>query len=363
MADSTEHRGLERLADAAANRTREGLRLLEDIARFVLDDAALCADLKQARHGVTQAMSALARHAPSFGPAGLTAWRDTPGDVGTAVKTREEIARHSTLDAAGAGAGRAAEGLRSLCEVAKIVGGAEAASALEALRYRVYDLHTRLAKALGAGERRQWRLCVLITQSECRRAWEDVAQSAAAGGADCLQLREKSLDGRELLARARRLVDIAHRRGAAAIINDRPDIALLSGADGVHVGQEDLPIDEVRRLCGSRLIVGVSTSNFEQAGAAASAGADYCGVGPMFATTTKTKPVLAGVAYLREYLADERTRRTPHLAIGGVNASNASELAAAGARGVAVCAAVCKAPDPGLAAAEIIEALARVEAR
>jgi thiamine-phosphate pyrophosphorylase len=228
---------------------------------------------------------------------------------------------------------------------------------LEGLRYRAYAAEQRLGLALGGGRAPQWRLCVLITEVLCRgKPWDSIARAAIAGGADCLQLREKDLPSRQLLTRALALVRLAREAGAsstppvapvrpAVIINDRPDIALLAGADGVHLGQEDLAVEDARRLAGSRLLIGISTANMDQARAAARAGADYCGIGPMFATTTKEKPVLSGPAYLREYLADPLTARVPHLAIGGITPQNIGELAAAGCRGVAVSAAVCGARE------------------
>ena len=141
---------------------------------------------------------------------------------------------------------------------------------------------------------------------------------------------------------------------AAVIVNDRPDIALLAGADGVHLGQSDLNPKAVRKLAGDALIIGLSTANIEQAKRARDDGTDYCGVGPIFNTTTKHKPELAGPAYLREYLAWDGL---PHLAIGGVAPGNVDELAEAGCRGVAVSAAVCSARDPGAAVRPLIEAL------
>jgi thiamine-phosphate pyrophosphorylase len=168
-----------------------------------------------------------------------------------------------------------------------------------------------------------------------------------------VQLREKALEGGELLARARRLVEIVREvRGEeraglpAVVVNDRPDVALLAGADGVHLGQTDLPIAEVRRLAGFRLLVGVSTANLEQARAAVRGGADYCGVGPMFATRTKDKPVLSGPEYLRGYVGDPATSLRPHLAIGGITPENVGRLYEVGCRGIAVSAVVCGAEDP-----------------
>ncbi|HMO25925.1 MAG TPA: thiamine phosphate synthase, partial [Tepidisphaeraceae bacterium] len=140
-----------------------------------------------------------------------------------------------------------------------------------------------------AGRMAQVRLCVLITESLCKRSWQETARLAIDGGADCLQLREKDLPAGELLARARELVALCREREVVSIINDRPDIALLAGADGVHVGQDDLPTLETRRLVGESMIVGTSTHSLAQAQQARRDGADYVGIGPVFRSPTKPR--------------------------------------------------------------------------
>ncbi len=353
-----------RILDANLNRAREALRVMEDLARFVLSSGSLSGDLKAARHDLRRIAETAGLSAVE-----LAAWRDTPGDVGTGVTTDAETQRVGLLDVAIAAGKRAGEALRVIEEVAKTL-AVNAASArseptdpaalAKALRYRVYELERRLLLTMGTtdGRVRQWRLCVLITESQCAgRPWTDVAARALRGGAECLQLREKDLSDAELLRRARTLVDVCRVHGGVCIVNDRPDIALLSGADGVHLGQEDLGVADVRRLAGRGLIVGVSTANMTQALQAAADGADYCGCGPMFPSTTKAKPALSGPEYLRAYLADDRTARIPHLAISGISAANVATLAEAGCRGVAVSSSVCGAADPEAAAREIVSRL------
>lgn len=346
--------GALRIVDANANRAREALRTMEDLARFLLNDPHLSEDLKRARHDLREVLDASGMSAAT-----VLAHRDTPGDVGTAITSATEQSRTTSREVAIAAGKRAGEALRVLEETLKWAAtDRNADGRAKALRYRVYELERRLVLAFGAGRGGQWRLCVLITASLCRHhEWLDVARLAIDGGADCLQLREKELDGTELLHRARRLVALCRDHGVAAVINDRPDIAILAAAHGVHLGQTDLPVTEARKICGEDLLIGVSTSNLDQARQAAQDGADVCGVGPMFATTTKHKPVLSGPAYLRSYLEHPQTARIPHLAIGGITAANAAELVSVGARGVAVSGAVCGAPDPAAACREILGAL------
>lgn len=355
-----------RIIDANANRAREGLRVLEDIARFALDDAKLSAELKSLRHDLRAALDSL-----PIDKAALLSSRDTEGDVGTAISTPAEYARTGLRDVALAAASRLTEALRSIEEAAKVFAPPSkrtssnpsmvpdrGAAKFESLRYRAYSVEKSLILRLRNTTCPQWRLCVLITSSLCKHhGWLEVARRAIEGGADCIQLREKNLDGGPLLDAARQLVDLARPRGVRVIVNDRPDIAILSGADGVHLGQTDLRVADVRSLAGFRLLVGISTGTIEQARAAADTGADYCGVGPMFATTTKDKPVLSGPAYLREYLCDPRTQSIPHLAIGGIAPANIHELAAVGCRGVAVSSVVCGAEDPAEVCRQLVRAL------
>lgn len=350
---------LHRIIDASANRAREALRVMEDIARFALNHPALISQLKSLRHDLQSALSQ-----PLLDRALLLASRSVESDEGLSLKTPTELARAGLPAVAAAAAARLTESLRSIEESAKALGADPLP--IERLRYAAYTAEQALLLALGPRRCPQWSLCILITESLCtHHPWHDVARQALAAGADCLQLREKSLPDRELLARARTLVDLAqssvpsppHSPLPSIIINDRPDIALLAGADGVHLGQTDLPIDEVRKLAGFRLLIGLSTTNLDQAHAAANAGADYCGLGPMFPTTTKHKPTLAGPAYARAYLADPIASQLPHLAIGGITPDNLTDLIPAGVRGIAVSSAVCSAPDPAEACRRLIAVL------
>lgn len=347
---------LVRIIDANANRAREALRVLEDTARFALDHEELCAELKGIRHDLRRALELIGLDRET-----LLASRDTPGDIGTGVATAAEMRRTGVRDVATAAASRLTESLRAIEECAKSLGfvtADEGVRLVESLRYRAYDAERRLTLALGTGRARQWRLCVLIGEETCtHHAWEDVARAAADNGADCLQLREKRLPDVELLRRARRLVEIAHGRGISAVVNDRVDIARLAGADGVHVGQDDLPPGETRRVAGPDLLIGVSTMSVDQAVQAVHAGADYCGVGPMFPSTTKAKPTIVGPPAIAAYRAHPLLDGHPHLAIGGITPENIGELVRVGVRGVAVASTVCGAREPAAVCRRLREAL------
>lgn len=348
-----------RIIDANANRAREALRVLEDAARFLLGSRALSETLKTIRHELAGALEQM----PGGEGVGL-AHRDTPNDVGTGISTTSEMQRSGPRAVVLAAGKRLTEALRSIEEFGKalptLTGGVspgEFAARIESIRYRAYAVERRLLLAMGTGRAGQWRLCVLITEALCAgRSWLDVAIAAAQNGADCLQLREPELNDRELMSRAARLVDTVKPLGAAVVINDRPDIAVMAGADGVHLGQTDLPVHQARKITGFELFIGVSTSTIREAEHAVRDGADYCGVGPMFRSSTKDKPVIVGPMYLMEYLRHEPAL-PPHLAIGGITPENVVEIVAAGARGVAVSSAVCSAADPAAASASIREVI------
>jgi len=175
-----------------------------------------------------------------------------------------------------------------------------------------------------------------------------VADSALAAGVDMIQLRDKAPDLRRLLTQARRIRALCAARGALFIVNDRVDLALAAGADGAHVGQEDLPAESARRLLGPDRILGVSTHDLAQAVAAVAAGADYIGFGPMFGTRTKdTGYTPRGTAMLREV---HRAVAVPILAIGGITLATVADVIAAGATAPAVISAIAGAPDMAAAA-------------
>jgi thiamine-phosphate pyrophosphorylase len=331
-----------RILDANFNRAREALRVVEDYARFVLDDDTLCGGLKQLRHDLATATSRWTDTA--------LLQRDTPGDVGTATKTQTELRREDTAAVVVAAGKRLGEALRTIEEYLKTVSPQDAAE-VESIRYRFYNLELRVARTLRpAGRFAAVRLYVLVTESICRRPWLEVATAAIEGGADCLQLREKDLESGELLRRAKILTDLCHEHGVLCIINDRPDIALLANADGVHVGQTDLPCTEVRKLLGPDKLIGVSTHNLDQAKQAHLDGADYIGVGPVFRSSTKTRDFLPGLDYARQAA---QQIPLPAVAIAGITDQNADEVLATGVQAIAVTAAVAACGDPRGATARL----------
>jgi len=179
---------------------------------------------------------------------------------------------------------------------------------------------------------------------------EDCVERAVVGGCTVVQLREKDAPSGEFYRTALRVREIATRLGVPLIINDRADIALAAGADGLHIGQDDLPYEAAREIMGENAIVGASVSSLEQALDAAMRGADYLGVGAFFATDTKTDATLMTMDELR--LIREQVS-IPLVAIGGVNKTTIPQFAGSGLDGIAVVSAVVSQPDETAAAREL----------
>ncbi len=190
------------------------------------------------------------------------------------------------------------------------------------------------------------------------RGWLAVVEAALAAGATAVQLRDKAATSAELLEMARDLRPLTHRHNALFLVNDRFDVALAAGAHGVHLGDNDLPVAEVRRVVPRDFVIGRSADTESAARAAEQDGADYLGVGSVFGTRTK-KEVVGEVIGTDQLARVAKAVSIPIVGIGGVRAANAGEVAAAGAAGIAVVSAVMAAPDPGAATRALLESWKR----
>ncbi len=191
---------------------------------------------------------------------------------------------------------------------------------------------------------RDFRLYVITGEKfHPGRNYVEVMEEAIRGGADCIQLREKNKTKKELLEMARRLRELTDRYAVPFIVNDHVDIALAVNADGVHLGQDDLPLEEARRILGPDKMIGISTHKLEEALAAERNGADYIGVGPVFPTDTKEDVVdPVGIQYVDEVV---RNISIPFVAIGGIKLHNVDEVLQAGAQRICIVSAVVGADD------------------
>lgn len=185
------------------------------------------------------------------------------------------------------------------------------------------------------------------------RSLQEIIKSAVEGGVTIVQLREKKCTSREFLKLAQEIKDFCTPLGIPLIINDRVDIALAVKADGLHIGQSDMPYEIVRELMGPDAIIGLSVESVQDAIDAEKLDVDYLGLSPIYSTPTKTdihhELGLEGIRKIR------KISRHPLVAIGGINKENTAEIIAAGSDGIAVVSAICSAEDPKLASQELLE--------
>ncbi len=334
-----------RILDAAANRAREGLRVVEDFLRFVCDDRFLTETAKNLRHDLVAQIK-------SIPAADLLASRETQADVGAGLTTAAETVRADLADVLAANFGRLEESLRSLEEYGKLLDTAMAAQ-FKQIRYRIYTLERAVEITRQSCERlANAKLYVLIDGRESLDDFRRFASSLITAGVHVLQLRDKKLDDRQLLDRARVLRELTCSSPTLFIMNDRPDLALLSQADGAHLGQEELTVKDARAILGPQALIGVSAHSIEQARQAVLDGANYIGVGPTFPSTTKDFAAFPGLeSALRQVAAEIRL---PAFAIGGITPENLPEILATGIGRVAVSGVITNAENPAGAAKEML---------
>lgn len=332
------NRAIYRIVDANYNRAREGLRIAEEFCRFALNNEQLAAECKEFRHRLSSAVSKLDMQK-------LISSRDTENDVGCGMQVAGQMKRESLEDCVTAGLARTTEALRAISESVSVT-SSELAGEFERLRYDCYTLEKNISIiGFPAVKFKKTRLYCIITVQKGTDALK-IAQSCASGGADCLQLRTKEMFDSELLPLAQKFVQICKQNKVISIINDRADIAIAADADGVHLGQNDLPADEIRKIQLKPLIIGNSTHSMIELESAVAQKPHYVGVGSVFCTSTKKQVEVCGLDYISkagEYL---KSKNVEAVAIGGINLDNIDDVLRAGAKRIAVSSCVCDSNDP-----------------
>ena len=325
---------IQRVLDANINRAAEGMRVLEDIARFVLDDEILCSSIKRCRHDLRSATSKC--HGS----------RDTAGDVGTRVSLETEQSRSSIHDIAVASGNRTAEALRVIEEFLKLQ---IFNNDIESIRYKMYDLSANIIRLLGSPSTRskQWKLCFVFTVEPCKQPWRELLQDISEAGCDCIQIREKSMRTKELIDHTKEVMSIVPN--TTVIVNDRVDVSAAARAHGVHLGKLDMPIEEAREILGKSYIIGSTVRSVEEAHKSVDSGADYLGVGSMFASQTKPATRVVGPTILKQI------QNNNYLAIGGITPKNVQELYEVGCKGIAVSSAITQSTTPRKVVEELLQ--------
>jgi thiamine-phosphate pyrophosphorylase len=326
-----------RIIDANLNRCREALRAVEDVFRFCLSDKPLSAQIKEMRHG-------LAAAAREFGPALLLTARDSATDVGRELVAKNQKREYAgTADMAAANVKRAEEALRVLAETARLAAPALAAR-FEKMRFEVYEIERKHLPRLWRMNRLETALLYpLVTSAISPMPLPTMVNLLVDGGVDAIQLREKTMPDGEFARLAEKIRDICRKGGALFIVNDRVGIAAAVGADGVHLGQDDMPPAYARRVLGENGIIGVSTNSLAAAKGAVAGGADYVAIGPAFASQVAPEKRAIGPEVAARVTG---TLHVPVFAIGGITASRLGLLTGAGCGRVAVCTALLWAKDP-----------------
>ena len=344
-----------RIIDANFNRVGEGLRLLEEIARLLLDDTELTQQLKTMRHELIRGDSSFQQQ--------LLQYRNSEGDVGIDIEVPGEEKEKELPMVLVANSRRVQESLRTLEELAKVPGTTPKLDSekFKQARFHLYTIEQKLlSKLLRQDKLKQISgLYVIIdTQLLKGRHHLEVASQVISGGAKTIQLRDKIQSKKEVLPIAEQLKNLCTEHNVLFIINDYLDVALGTDADGLHLGQDDLPVKVARKLLPLGKIIGCSTTTVELAVTAQSEGADYIAVGAIYPTLSKTTTTTPAKVVGLETLRQVRQAVTlPLVAIGGITKDNASEVIAAGADAVAVISAVLGAKSPEEAARQIADIL------
>ena len=332
-----------RLIDANLDRAREGLRVVEDWCRFGLQRDDLVIRLKDWR----QRLGHL--HRDSYKQA-----RSTATDTAAGLEHPAQHDRHSPEQVVAANCGRVQEALRVLEEYARNDDRALASEAA-LIRYGLYDLEVSCLNA-SAGTRRRDRLeaCQLCLITSPVDDLFNRVGSALSSGVGMVQYRCKDADDRIRFREAKSLRTLCHDNGALLIINDRIDLAMAVDADGVHLGQDDLPVDVARSLIGDDKLIGLSTHNLDQVRNASGKSCDYIGLGPVHRTDVKPSRDAVGPVLVAEALS---LTQLPVFAIGGIDCDNIGLLTEIGCRRIAVINAIMGAEDAGLASRRLLNAL------
>ncbi|MHC4911612.1 MAG: thiamine phosphate synthase [Planctomycetota bacterium] len=331
-------RDVYRIVDANFNRAREAARVMEEFCRFALNCEVLSARTKQLRHELSAVIGRL-------DASRLIASRDTLGDVGVGQTVDNQLKRGSLRDCFTAGCKRLTESLRSLAETTQTI-DPSAAQMLEKLRFDAYALEKDIVVFSDTSEKFKRVSLYIIISSSLPADVLSLTGRCAASGADCIQLRAKDIDDDELFALAVEFVKVCKDADVLSIVNDRVDIAAAAGADGVHLGRNDLPVAQARKLELTPLIIGKSTHSLQQLHAACKELPSYVSLGPVFSTGTKPYVEPVGVDYVSRATNALADSGIGQVAIGGISLDNVQKVLGAGAKAIAVCSAVTESGDP-----------------
>ena len=336
--------GIWRTLDASANRSAEAVRVLEDILRFCLNDAFLSQEAKAIRHELAVIFSR-----EDFQP--RTRLRDVLRDVGVSTTVAKTPPRTEMKHVFAANAARASQSIRSLEECSRLVVPAVTA-AFEQLRYRIYTLEkAAMTTIISENRLADVSLCVLLDVDRPKTEFKTLVGQLLTAGVNMIQLRDKKANTSLLCERTKTITQQARQyaestagKKCIVLVNDRADVAVAANADGVHLGETDLPVNLARKVCGHEFIIGRTAHSIDEAKQAVLDGADYLGVGPCYPSNTKQFKEFATDTFLRDVSEEIRL---PVFAIGGITSDNLDRLVRLGVKRVAIASSITDAADPG----------------
>ncbi|MBI3591430.1 MAG: thiamine phosphate synthase [Candidatus Melainabacteria bacterium] len=323
---------LYRIIDANINRASEALRVLEDWVRLGKDNQIISEKLKKIRHEINNSFA---------GMHNLILSRESVHDVGRNIENNSK--RNSIKDILHANCKRLEEALRVLAEYGQLLN--IDTKRLEENRYEIYTIEKEVLKNEKILRLQNASLYLVTNRAgfDSDKEFLKAIEESIKGGIDIIQLREKEEKESKILELAKEIKKLTNNTHVLFIINDRVDIALAADADGVHLGQNDMPVSEARKITPEGFIIGLSTHSIEQGQNALHSGADYLGVGPVFPTPTKPDYAPTGLEYVS--WASQNIKDT-WFAIGGIDERNIDKVINAGAKKIAVVRAIMNASDP-----------------
>ncbi len=307
-----------RIIDANINRVSEGIRVIEDIIRFFYNNEELFKKLKSIRHEIRKNVS-------NFN---LETFRDTNKDVGKKTFLKDEVNRDNLENIFKANLKRVEEGLRVLEEIFKIE-NKNLSEFFKLKRFEIYDIEKKIFSKKNKFLKLLEKIPILYGIVDTRFSKYNhikITKELILAGVKIIQLREKLLNDKKILKIAKEMKKICNDNEAIFIVNDRLDIAILSEADGIHLGQDDIGVNDARKIFGFEKIYGLSTHNIDQVENAIKIMPDYIGFGPIFPTKSKENPdPVVGVDMLKN-LKQKFKNIPPIVAIGGINITNIKDV-------------------------------------
>jgi len=324
----------QQILDVNANRLREGIRVIEDISRFILEDEEVTLELKSWRHKIRSLNEYIRIES-----------RRSEEDIGRKISTESELSRKGLRELFTASFKRIQEALRVLEETLKLY-DTSLSKDFKEIRFSSYDLEKDLLIKLSPYFRKpppdDFIYLILSIDHIGERSALDIAKPALDGGVRGVQLRAKNINDKEVIGIALNLSEICTAFDAMFIINDRPDIAVIVDAGGVHLGQDDMKPEDARKIIGPDKIIGLSCHNLEQVRNVDWSYVDYAGFGPIFPTLTKENPdPVVGTELLREVIGYGK----PIVAIGGISQENLNQVVDAGCSRAAISKDIMEAVD------------------